>query len=192
MALTIKPATLNTELNNLNNTINNVIKPATINEHNLSLNDLNNELKRVIKTRTTTPKIKDLINIYEQSTRPSTTPSETTHSEQQQDETTPINHTKALIRFLINRNRADATRLNLTHFKNIRCKDNNNKSCIIPIYKTPENREDQNKAEQSRLLIHTINYKYFIFIRDIYNITYKNLLERMDGRYKINVGLFKE
>ena len=45
MALTINPATLNTELNNLNNALNNVIKPATINEHNLSLNDLNNELK---------------------------------------------------------------------------------------------------------------------------------------------------
>ena len=85
MALIINPATLNT--------LNNVIKPATINEHHLSLNDLNNELNRAIKTRTTTPKIKDLINIYEQSTRASTT-QETTPSEQQQDETTQINPTK--------------------------------------------------------------------------------------------------
>ena len=189
MALTIKPATLNTELNNLNNTINNVIKPATINEHNLSLNDLNNELKRVIKTRTTTPKIKDLINIYEQSTRPSTTPSETTHSEQQQDETTPINHTKALIRFLINRNRADATRLNLTHFKNIRCKDNNNKSCIIPIYKTPEDRRTIKHIEENEnnLIVLTLNKIYSVFIRDIYNINYTELLNRMATRYKLEV-----
>ena len=167
------------------------MKPATINEHNLSSNDLNNELNRAIKTRTTTPKIKDLINIYEQSTRASTT-QETTPSEQQQDETTQINPTKELIQFLINRNREDAKRFKLTHFKNIRCKDNNNKSCIIPIYKTPESRGDQRKAEQSNLLIHTINYKYFIFIRDIYTTTYTNLMERMGGRCNINVGLFKE
>ena len=102
------------------------------------------------------------------------------------------NPTKELIQFLIKRNREDATRLKLTHFKNIRCKDNNNKSCIVPIYKAPESRDDLNNAEQSRLLVHTINYKYFIFIRDIYNITYKNLLERMDARYKIKVGIFKE
>ena len=42
-------------------------------------------------------------------------PSETTHSEQQQDETTQINPTQELIRFLINRNREDATRFKLTH-----------------------------------------------------------------------------
>ena len=87
-------------------------------------------------------------------------PSETTHSEQQQGETTPINLTWELLQFLIKRNKQDATHLQLTHFKNIRCKDNNNKSCIIPIYKTPENRDDLNDVEQSNLLIHTINYKY--------------------------------
>ena len=102
------------------------------------------------------------------------------------------NPTKELIHFLINRNREDAKRFKLTHFKNIRCKDNNNRSCIIPIYKTPENREELNEAERSKLLIQTINYKYAIFIRDIYNITYKDLMERMDARYKINVGIFKE
>jgi hypothetical protein len=193
MALIIKPATLNTELNNLNNTINNVIKPATINEHNLSLNDLNNALKHVIKTRTTTPKIKDLINIYEQSTRASTTqettPSETTHSEEQQGETTPINPTKELIRFLINRNRADATRLNLTHFKNIRCKDNNNKSCIIPIYKTPEDRRIIKHIEENEnnLIVLTLNKIYSVFIPDIYNINYTELLNRMATRYKLEV-----
>ena len=108
-------------------------------------------------------------------------PSETTHSEQQQDETTQINPTKEFMRFLINRNREDAKRFKLTHFKNIRCKDNNNKNCIIPICKTPENREELNEAEQSQLLIQTINYKCAIFIRDIYNITYKKLMERMGG-----------
>ena len=102
------------------------------------------------------------------------------------------NPTKELIIFLINRNREDANILKLTHFKNIRCKDNKNKSCIIPIYKTPENREELNEVERSKLLVQTINYKYAIFIRDIYNITYKNLMERMDARYKINVGIFKE
>ena len=43
------------------------------------------------------------------------------------------NPTKELIHFLINRNREDAKRLKLIHLKNIRCKDNNNKSCIVPI-----------------------------------------------------------
>ena len=42
-----------------------------------------------------------------------------------EDEKTPIKPTKLLIIFLINRNRGDATRLNLTHVKNIKCKDNN-------------------------------------------------------------------
>ena len=104
----------------------------------------------------------------------------------------PENPTKQLIHFLINRNREDAKRFKLTHFKNIRCKDNNNKSCIIPIYKTPENPEELKEAERSDLLIQTINYKYTIFIRDIYNIKYRDLMERMDARYKLNVGLFKE
>ena len=120
----------------------------------------------------------------------STAPPDTTPSEQDTATTQGENNpTRELIQFLINRNREDASNLKLTHLKNIRCKDDNNKSCIIPIYKTPENREDQNQVEQSRLLLHTINYKYFIFIRDIYNITYTNLMERMDDRYKINVGL---
>ena len=39
-------------------------------------------------------------------------------------ETTQYNPTKELIQFLITRNRDDATRLKLTHFKNIRCNDN--------------------------------------------------------------------
>ena len=45
------PATLNAELNNLNNTLKHVIKPATISAHTLSLNDLNNDLKHVIKKK---------------------------------------------------------------------------------------------------------------------------------------------
>ena len=51
----MEPATLNAELNNLNNTLKNVIKPATISAHNLSLNDLNNDLKHVIKKERLTP-----------------------------------------------------------------------------------------------------------------------------------------
>ena len=189
----INPATLNAELNNLNNTLKPVIKPATISTHNLSLNDLNNDLKHVIKKREINPNIKHIINIYEQSTRASTTqettPSETTPSEQQQDETTPINPTKELTRFFINRNRADATRLNLTHFKNIRCKGDNNKSCIIPIYKTPEDRITQKHIEENEnnLIVLAITKMYSIFIRDIYNINYTELLNRMATRYKLEV-----
>ena len=166
-----------------------VLKPPTLNEYRLNAHELQENLNNVVKRKQINPKIKNIVDIYERSTAPpETTPSEQSMATTQRES----NPTKELITFLINRNREDANDLKLTHFRNIRCKDNNNKSCIVPIYKTPENREDQNKAEQSNLLIHTINYKYFIFIRDIYNITYKDLMERMDGRYKINVGLFKE
>ena len=108
---------------------------------------------------------------------------------QQQDETTPINPTKELIKFLINRNRADATRLNLTHFKNIRCKDNNNKSCIIPIYKTPADIKTIKHIEENEknLIVLTLNKIYSVFIRDIYNINYTELLNRMATRYKLEV-----
>ena len=97
--------------------------------------------------------------------------------------------TKELIRFLINRNRPDANRLNLKHFKNIRCKDNNNKSCIIPIYKPPTNKEAIKHIEESEddLIITTNNKCYVVFIRDIYNIHYTNLLNRMAKRYKMEV-----
>ena len=104
------------------------------------------------------------MDIYERSTAPT----ETTQSEREH------NPTIELIRFRISRNSEDASNLKLKHFKNIRCEDNNNKSCIIPIYKTPENREDLKDVKQSNLLIETINFKHAIFIRDIYNITYKN------------------
>jgi len=99
------------------------------------------------------------------------------------------NPTKELIIFLINRNRADATRLNLTHFKNIRCKDNNNKSCIIPIYKTPEDRRTIKHIEENEnnLIVLTLNKIYSVFIRDIYNINYTELLNRMATRYKLEV-----
>ena len=189
MALIINPEPLNT----FNNTLNITLKKAPLNELNLSLNTLNDNLNDAIQKKSVKPSIKKLIDIYEQSTQASTTeeeqqPSEATTNEEAQTE----NPTKELIRFLINRNREDAKRFKLTHFKNIRCKDDNNKSCIIPIYKAPENPEEQNEAEKSNLLIQTINYKYAIFIRDIYNIKYRDLMERMDARYKINVGLFKE
>jgi len=183
MALIINPTTHNT----LHDNINNVIKKAPLNDYNLKLKTLHDNINDVIQKKSVKPSIKKLIDIYEQSTQASTT-KETTTSEATQEN----NPTKELIHFLINRNREDAKRFKLTHFKNIRCKDNKNKSCIIPIYKTPENREELNEVERSKLLVQTINYKYAIFIRDIYNITYKNLMERMDARYKINVGIFKE
>ena len=97
-----------------------------------------------------------------------------------------------LIRLLITRNREDATNLKLKHFKNIKCKNDNNKIWIIPIYKIPESRKYIKDVKDSDLVVETLNCKYAIFIRDIYNITYKNLLERMESRYKINVGFFKE
>ena len=59
------------------------------------------------------------------------------------------------------------------------------------MYKTPENIEDQNKAEQPQLFVHTINHKHVFYTR-YYRITYKQIMEGMDGRYKINVRLFKE
>ena len=122
------------------------------------------------------------MDIYERSTAPT----ETAQSELE------YNPTIELIRFLIVRNKEDATKLKLKHFKNIRCNDNNNRSCIIPIYKIPENRDYINDVEKSNLVVETLNCKHAIFIRDIYNITYNNLLERMESRYKINVGFFKE
>lgn len=146
------------------------------------INSLIKSIKKPEEDQIKQRKRGDFIDIYERSTAPS----------ESNTETAQYNPTKELIQFLIKRNREDATRLKLTHFKNIRCKDNNNKSCIVPIYKAPEKREDQHTAENSNLLIHTINYKYMIFIQDIYNITYKDLLERMDARYKIKVGIFKE
>ena len=108
------------------------------------------------------------------------------------DETHIYNPTIELIRLLISRNREDARQLKLTHFKNIKCNNDNNKSCIIPIYKIPDSREYIKDVKDSDLVVETLNCKYAIFIRDIYNITYKNLLERMESRYKINVGFFKE
>jgi hypothetical protein len=122
------------------------------------------------------------MDIYERSTQPT----ETAQSEPE------YNPTIEWIRFLISRNREDARQLKLKHFKNIRCNDNNNRSCIIPIYKIPESREYIKDVKDSNLVVETLNCKHAIFIRDIYNVTYKHLLERMDKRYKINVGFLKE
>lgn len=58
---------------------------------------------------------------------------------------------------LINRTRADSNNLNLQHFKNIGCKDNNNKYCLVPIYQTPDNLEELEQAEHSVLLATTIH-----------------------------------
>ena len=177
---------INEDLNDLHNKLNNVINnQPKLNEYNLSIRDLNNNLNNSITKSEIKLTIKTLITIYEQSTRASTT-TETT------EETAPTNPTDELITFLINRNREDSERFKLTHFKNIRCNDANNRSCIIPIYKAPKDRHELNEAELSNILIHTINYTYFRFRRDMYNITYKNIMERMDPRYKNNVGLFKE
>ena len=158
-------------------TPNNTLK---LNSYNL--NTLHNNISDVIQKKQIKPSIKKLMDIYEQSTQAST-------DEEITEETNP---TKILIEFLINRNKNDVIKFNLKHFKNIRCKDINNKSCIVPIYNAPIDREELENARYSNLLIHTINNKYFIFIRDIYEIKYMDLMERLDKRYKLNVGLFKE
>ena len=158
-----------------------ILKPATLNEYNLSLKDLHDDLNDVIKRRHIKPKIKKLINIYEQSTQaPTNDETETITSE-------PItNPTKQLIRFLINRNRADTEQLNLTHYKNIRCKDNNNNSCIIPIYKTPDNTEQIKHIEQQQRVLLTLNNLYCFFTRDIYDIKYCDVLNTMETKYKMD------
>ena len=97
--------------------------------------------------------------------------------------------TKELIRFSINRTRPDAKRFNSKHFEKIRCKDNNNKSCIIPIYKPPANMDTQKDIEESEnhLIMCTNNEWHVVFMRDIYNIHYTNLSSRMATRYKVEV-----
>jgi hypothetical protein len=159
-----------------------VLKQAKLNDDNLSINTLHDNINNIIKKRNINNNIKGIMDIYERSTAP-------TETEQSEPEYNP---TLGLIRFLISRNREDATFLKLKHFKNIKCNSDNNKSCIIPIYKIPESREYIKDVKNSNLVVETLNCKYAIFIRDIYNITYKNLLERMENRYKINVGFFKE
>lgn len=160
------------------------LKPAELNTFNLSLKTLHDNINDVIQKKHIKPSIKKLMDIYEQSTQATTT------DEAEAPEDT--NPTKILIKFLINRNKNDVIKFNLKHFKNIRCKDINNKSCIVPIYNAPIDREELDTTEKSNLLIHTINYKYCMFIRDIYEIKYMDLMERLDKRYKLNVGLFKE
>jgi len=51
------------------------LKPATLNDYNLSLKTLHDNLNHVIskKGKTIKPSIKNLIDIYEQSTQASTT-----------------------------------------------------------------------------------------------------------------------
>jgi hypothetical protein len=162
-----------------------ILKQPTLNEYNLSLRDLHDNLDDVIKRRHIKPKIKNLINIYEQSTQaPTNDETETITSEQISEPA--INPTTQLIRFLINRNRADTEQLNLTHYRNIRCKDNNNKSCIIPIYKTPDSTEQIKHIEQQQHVLLTLNNIYCFFTRDIYNIKYGDVLNTMETIYKID------
>ena len=158
-----------------------LLKPATLNEYNLSLRDLHEDLNDVIKRRCIKPKIKNLINIYEQSTQaPTSDETETITSEP------ATNPTKQLIKFLINRNREDTEQLNLTHYKNIRCKDSNNKSCIIPIYKAPHNTEQIRNIRQQQHVLLTLNNLYCFFIRDIYDVKYVDVLNTMETKYKID------
>jgi len=91
--------------------------------------------------------------------------------------------TQTLIKYLITRNKPDRERLQLNHFKNIRCNDNDNKSCIIPIY-TPTDNID---TLPNDLIILTPNNKYCFFINDLYNVNYTALLSRLITRYKLTV-----
>ena len=113
-----------------------VFKQANLNENNLSINTLHENINSIIKNKKNNNKIKDVMDIYERSTAPT----ETAQSELE------YNPTIEFIRFLIVRNREDATNLKLKHFRNIRCNDNNSRSCIIPIYKIPENRDYINEV----------------------------------------------
>ena len=115
------------------------------------------------------------MDIYEQSTQPSTSEEEIRDPR------------KKLIKFLIKRNKNDVERLNLKHFKNIKCKDNNNKSCIVPIYKQKNNQNTGINNEKGELFIYTPNEKYILFIRDLYNINYTNILNHLIKRYKLDV-----
>ena len=152
-----------------------MLKPTPLNEHNLNIKDLHDNLDNVIKKRNIKPAIKKYVDIYEQSTQPST-------SEEEIRDTR-----KELIRFLIKRNKNDVERLNLKHFKNIKCKDNNNKSCIVPIYKQKNNQNTDINNEKGELFIYTPNKKYILFIRDLYNINYTNILNHLIKRYKLDV-----
>ena len=90
---------------------------------------------------------------------------------------------------MINRNKATASRLNLKHFKNIRCNDIKSKSCIIPIYKTPEDAENIKQANDNeyKLIVYTLNKKYIIFLDDLLYKNYGELINRMRTRYKLDV-----
>ena len=152
-----------------------MLKPAPLNKYNLNIKDLHDNLENVIKKRYIKPAIKKYVDIYEQSTQPSTSEEEIRDPR------------KELIRFLIKRNKNDVERLNLKHFKNIKCKDNNNKSCIVPIYKQRNNQNTDINKEKSELFIYTPNKKYILFIRDLYNINYTNILNHLIKRYKLDV-----
>ena len=90
-----------------------------------------------------------------------------------------------LIKFLITRNRKDTKRLNLTHYRNIKCKDSNNKSCIIPIYKAPYDTEQIRNIRQQQHVLLTLNNLYCFFIRDIYCIKYVDVIDTMEAKYKM-------
>ena len=152
-----------------------MFKPAPLNEYNLNIKDLHDNLDNVIKKRNIKPAIKQYVDIYEQSTQPSTSEEEIRDPR------------KELIKFLIKRNKNDVERLNLKHFKNIKCKDNNNKSCIVPIYKQKNNHNTDINKEKGEIFIYTPNKKYIIFIRDLYNINYTNILNHLIKRYKLDV-----
>ena len=152
-----------------------MLKPTPLNEYNLNIKDLHDNLDNVIKKRNIKPAIKKYVDIYEQSTQPSTSEEEIRDPR------------KELIRFLIKRNKNDVERLNLKHFKNIKCKDNNNKSCIVPIYKQKNNQNTDINNEKGELFIYTPNKKYILFIRDLYNINYTNILNHLIKRYKLDV-----
>ena len=53
-----------------------MLKPTPLNEYNLNIKDLHDNLDNVIKKRYIKPAIKKYVDIYEQSTQPSTSEEE--------------------------------------------------------------------------------------------------------------------
>ena len=80
-------------------------------------------------------------------------------------------------------------RLKLTHYRNIRCKNSNNKSFVVPIYKTPYDTEQIRNIRQQQHVLITLNNLYCFFTRDIHTheLKYDDVVRTMEIKYKIEV-----
>jgi hypothetical protein len=146
------------------------IKPATLNDFNLSLNTLDINLQSIIK--------KQYKKILEQE---STAPTET-----------DIKSRKDIIYYFKALHAEDAKKYGLTYFRTIKCKDINGKSALILLY-TIDNIDLNNilyleRDPQAKKILYVLpTRKYAIFKLELYQIDILYLLDRLTRRYGLNV-----